>query len=105
MIAILLLLPLYFWERAVGPAPLWNTETAWALAYVGIFPSVIAYTLYITGVARAGAAKAGLFIHLMPVFGTLLAMTFLAESFQLYHLLGIAAILCGLTISTRPSTA
>lgn len=103
MIAILLLLPLYFWERAVGPAPQWNSHTAWALAYVGVFPSVIAYTLYITGVARAGAAKAGLFIHLMPVFGTLLAMAFLGESFQLYHLLGIAAILCGLFISTRNS--
>lgn len=103
MIAIILLLPLYLWERQVGQAPQWNADTFWALAYVGIFPSVIAYTLYITGVARAGAAKAGLFIHLMPAFGSVLAMLFLGESLHLYHLLGISAILCGLFISTRHS--
>lgn len=100
-IAIVLLLPLYAWELHTGPASAWKHETWLALAYVGIFPSVIAYTLYTIGVARAGAARAGMFIHLMPVFGSVLSVLFLGESLHLFHAVGIAAILGGLALSTR----
>ncbi|MFJ5446733.1 DMT family transporter [Methylobacillus methanolivorans] len=102
-IAILLLLPLYAWETHTGPAPQWNHDTWLALAYVGIFPSVIAYTLYTIGVTRAGAARAGLFIHLMPVFGSMLSVLFLGENLHLFHALGIAAILGGLVLSSKSS--
>ncbi|MCB5190787.1 DMT family transporter [Methylobacillus arboreus] len=100
-IAIVLLLPLYAWEYHVGAPPVWSHETWLALAYVGIFPSVIAYTLYTIGVARAGAARAGLFIHLMPVFGSLLSVLFLGEQLHIFHAIGIAAILGGLALSSR----
>ncbi len=102
-IAIILLLPLYAWETHTGQAHQWNHDTWLALAYVGIFPSVIAYTLYTIGVARAGAARAGLFIHLMPVFGSMLSVLFLGENLHVFHALGIAAILGGLVLSSKNS--
>lgn len=101
IIAVIALFPLYLWESLHGLTPQWNQKVWLALAYVGIFPSVIAYTLYTLGVAYAGAARAGLFIHLMPVFGSLLSVILLGESLHLFHAAGIAAILGGLFLSNR----
>ncbi|WP_453912162.1 EamA family transporter [Vogesella fluminis] len=67
-------------------------------------PSVAAYYFYNLGVARVGAARAGMFIHLMPGFGALLSMLFLGEALQLYHLAGIMLILAGVTLATRSHT-
>ncbi|MBN2751339.1 MAG: DMT family transporter, partial [Rhodospirillaceae bacterium] len=94
-VAFIVLIPLYLGERALGYMPTWKTETVSALAYLGVFPSVLAYLLYNIGVARVGAARAGAFIHLIPVFGVILAVLFLHESVHAYHVFGMAAILTG----------
>lgn len=83
-------------ERASGAVPSWRAETLAALGYLGVFPSVFAYLLYNLGVARVGAARAGMSIHLIPVFGVALAVLFLHETLHAYHVLGMAAILGGL---------
>lgn len=100
-VGLIALIPLWLWERAQGPAPIWTGTSVAALAYVGIFPSVCAYLLYNLAVERVGVARAGLSIHLIPVFGVILAMLFLGESLHLYHLLGAAAITGGITVSMR----
>ena len=53
------------------------------------------------GVEQVGASRAGLFIHLMPAFGILLAAAFLGERLAGYHLVGIALIffLLGVALS------
>lgn len=102
-IALLALVPLYLWEQASGPAPRWNSSSIGALAYLGLFPSVIAYLLYNIAVARVGATQAGLSIHLIPIFGVALAVLFLGEAVHGYHAIGIIAILAGIICaSTRP---
>ena len=100
-IALVFLLPLWLWERSTGALPIWNARAVWSLAYVGLLPSVAAYLLYTQAVARVGAVRAGLSIHLMPVFGTLLAVGLLGESLHSYHLMGIAAIFIGIGLSNR----
>lgn len=92
-------------ERLMGRAPVWSPEAFAAIAYLGIFPSVLAYLFYNIGVARVGAVRAGMFIHLMPVFGVALAALFLHETVELYHLVGIAAILGGIAFASRPAAA
>ena len=72
-----------------------------ALAYVGIFPSFIGYIFYNKGVAEIGANKASLFIHLMPVFGTILSTIFLGEIPHWYHYLGIGLIFTGIWLTMR----
>ncbi|WP_374480633.1 DMT family transporter [Zoogloea sp.] len=99
-IGLLILLPFALHELASG-AVLHPTATAIAgIAYTGIFPAFLGYVFYNRAVAEVGAAKGGLFIHLMPVFSTILAAIFLGEVPQLYHLLGIVMILAGIWLTT-----
>jgi drug/metabolite transporter (DMT)-like permease len=100
-VAIPFLLVLFLVEHLLGHAAHWTIESVAALGYIGVFPSVIAYLLYTVGVARMGAVRAGMFIHLMPVFGVVLAVVFLHETVQPYHFVGIGAILTGLWWTTR----
>jgi drug/metabolite transporter (DMT)-like permease len=72
-----------------------------ALLYLGIFPALLAYIFWNRAVEEVGANIAGLFMHLMPVFGTALAIVFLGESLHVYHFAGLALILSGLYMTTH----
>jgi len=78
---------------------IWNDGMIKALAYIAIFPSIFAYLAWNYGMQKLGAATGGQFIHLMPLFGALMAVVFLGESIHLYHLLGGACIALGLWLS------
>jgi len=95
------ILPFYLWEWLQSPPLVLSRPVIASFIYVGIFPSILAVWFYNYGVAKIGPARASLFIHLMPVFGTLLSSLFLQESFHLYHLAGISAIFSGLYLSGR----
>lgn len=102
---LLMLLPSYAVEYAQEGGFVLTRSSLLAIGYVGIFASVLAFACWNAGVAQVGAAKAGLFIHLMPVFATLLAMAFLGEQLHLYHLPGVAAVALGIWLSStaRPT--
>ncbi|WP_174874801.1 DMT family transporter [Vogesella oryzae] len=93
--------PLFAAELLSGRTTPLTAGTLATFAYVGTLPSVAAYYCYNLGVSRVGAARAGMFIHLMPMFGALLSMLFLGEVLHLYHLAGIALILSGVFLATR----
>ena len=95
-------LPLYVWETlAQGrPVPL-TIEAAWSIAYLGIFPSLLAQIFWTVAVRRVGANSAGYFIYLSPVFGTLMAMAILGESFAWYHAVGTVLVFTGIFIATQ----
>jgi drug/metabolite transporter (DMT)-like permease len=95
------LLPAYLWEMASGRHINVYLGSLASLAYVGIFPSFLGYIFYNRGVAEVGASKASLFIHLMPVFGTLLSALFLSEIPLWYHYLGIGLIFCGIWLTMK----
>jgi drug/metabolite transporter (DMT)-like permease len=99
VIGLLVLAPLYAWE-ALNSAPVtFSAGVIAGVAYTGIFPSVLAYLFWNRGVAEVGANRAGQFLHLIPVFGTLLAVTFLGESLKLFHLSGAALIFVGIYLA------
>src|SRR5205814_2808806 len=75
--------------------------TASAMLYVGIFPSVVGYVFWNRGVHEVGANVAGIFMHLMPVFGSILAWLLLGERIYVYHLAGIALIIAGIALTSR----
>ena len=95
------LLPAYAWELAQGREMHVHFGSLASLAYVGVFPSFIGYIFYNKGVAEVGANKASLFIHLMPVFGTLLSFLFLGEIPIWYHYLGIGLIFSGIWLTMK----
>ena len=96
----LVLLPFYLHEHLTqGHFPV-NLDTTLGLIYLVIFPSFLSYLCFNRGVELIGAGRAGGFIHLMPVFGSVLAMVFLGERFESYHLWGAVLIAIGLVIAT-----
>ena len=95
------LLPAYLWEIAQGRHIHVYVGSLASLAYVGIFPSFLGYIFYNRGVAEVGASKASLFIHLMPVFGTILSAIFLGEIPLWYHYLGIGLIFSGIWLTMK----
>ncbi len=70
--------------------------------YLWIFPSIIAYVFWTLGVRHVGAEGASLSINLMPIFGAILAITFLGESIHWYHIAGGLCSLCGMVMALRP---
>ena len=72
----------------------------WAIiAYTAIFPSILAQIFYIRGVELIGANRAGLFINLVPIFGTLLSIIILGEEFHAYHAVAMALVLGGIWLA------
>jgi drug/metabolite transporter (DMT)-like permease len=78
-----------------------NRTALLGIAYVAIFPALLAYHFWNLGVAAVGAARAGAFLYLTPFFGSVLAIALLGERFGLHHALGMALIVAGVAIANR----
>jgi len=105
LIALAVLLPLYVWESHTSHAHLEQTQTLWALLYIGIFPSVIAFLAYAKAVTLVGSVRASVFIHAMPVFGSLLSSLLLKEAFHGYQLAGMLTIFSGIWLANSATNA
>ncbi|WP_395458616.1 DMT family transporter [Azospirillum melinis] len=95
------LLPFYVWESVSGHPVQASGITLLAVGYTVLFPSIAAYLCFNRAVELLGPNTAGLAIHLVPVFGSLLAILFLGEQSHLYHGIGIALIAAGILLATR----
>lgn len=102
MVGVALLAPLMLLEMAIfeGHAE-FTPATIGAMLYVGLFPSFLGYIFWNRAVAEVGSNVAGIFVHLMPAFGSLLAWMFLGERIHIYHLVGIGLILAGIALTSR----
>jgi drug/metabolite transporter (DMT)-like permease len=103
-----MILPFFLWERSTGAVMTADWRSFAALIYIAVFPSFIAYLFFNRGIELIGAARAGQSMHLMPVFGAVLAVLFLGERFHLYHAIGIALIAAGIVLASlrqRPALA
>jgi drug/metabolite transporter (DMT)-like permease len=72
-----------------------------AIAYVAVFPSLLAYMFFNRGVQLIGANRAGPFFHLIPLFGSALAIAFLGERPGWHHLGGAILIIGGVLLAGR----
>jgi len=100
VVGTVLVLPLYLVETAfVRPAQL-TPGSAATVAYLALFASIGAFLCWNRGVAAVGASRAGFTIHLLPLFGTVLAIVFLGEAVRPFHFVGFAAILAGVWLAT-----
>jgi drug/metabolite transporter (DMT)-like permease len=96
-----LLLPAMALEIAAGQSMVFDTVTALSLIYVCIFPSLLGYLFLNRGIELIGANRAAPFIHLVPVFGSVLAIALLGERLQFFHAVGYLLVLAGITLATR----
>ena len=99
-IGLIFSLPVYLWElKNQGGFSLTPTNLA-SLAYVALFPSVLSFIFWNYGVDKVGANRAGIFIHLMPVFSIVLAILFLGERMRGFHVGGMLLIFSGIVLTT-----
>lgn len=99
-----LLLPALLLEQASGAQlAAFDWSTLAAFAYVIIFASIVAYMCFNRGVELIGANRAGPFFHLMPLFGSIMAVLFLGESPALFHAIGYTFILIGVVTAQHKS--
>jgi drug/metabolite transporter (DMT)-like permease len=102
-IGSMMILPFYAWEMAQGARIEGGLPSFLAMAYIAVFPSFIAYLFFNRGIELIGAGRAGQSWHLMPVFGSVLAVLFLGETFYAYHAIGIAMIGAGILLASIKS--
>jgi drug/metabolite transporter (DMT)-like permease len=92
-------LPFAWWEIGTGRA-IYPDLTGWTIAfYVALFPSALSQILYIRGNELIGSNRAALFINLVPIFGTVLAVVLVGEKFQSYHALAMVLVLGGIWLA------
>jgi drug/metabolite transporter (DMT)-like permease len=97
----LLLVPAVAVELAGGRTVELDAVTLASFAYVCVFPSLLGYLCLNRGIELIGANRAAPFMHLTPVFGSVLAIVLLGERFELYHAVGYALVFTGITVATR----
>jgi drug/metabolite transporter (DMT)-like permease len=97
----LLLVPAMALEIAFGQRIIFNYFSALSLLYLCVFPSLFGYLCLNRGIELIGANRAAPFIHLVPVFGSVLAIALLGERLQIYHAVGYGLVFAGIPIATR----
>jgi drug/metabolite transporter (DMT)-like permease len=97
-------LPLHVWEMANGEMIPFNQTSVLAIAFIALFPSVLAQLFWVAAIQRVGPAMAGYFIYLTPVFGTGMAIFLLGEIFAWFHGIGILLIFAGVYLATVAKT-
>ena len=101
VIGVVVISPFYVGEIASGRLIECRLESILAVAYVGVFPSLIAYLFFNRGVELLGSAATGLYLNIMPVIGALLSALLLAEPIRWYHFAGMALIGVGVLSVVR----
>lgn len=101
LVGALSTLPFYLVELASGRSIRHSIGSWLTMLYAGCCAGLLGFICWNKGVDAIGAARAGLFIHLMPAFGILLAAVFLGEQLENFHFAGIALIFTGIFLVTR----
>jgi drug/metabolite transporter (DMT)-like permease len=95
--------PLYLWEICFREPVVFTLDVALSIVYVAVFPSIVAYFCWNRGTEMIGPNRAGLFINLVPVFASIMAMVWLNESLKLFHIIGMCLIVAGMSMFNRSS--
>jgi drug/metabolite transporter (DMT)-like permease len=97
----ILLLPFLAAEIAGGRSVPLDVKSALIIAYVVIFPSLLAHFFFFRGVELIGANRAAPLMYLIPVLATALAIAFLGEQLHAFHIAGFLLVIGGVLIATR----
>src|SRR2546421_2807545 len=95
------LIPLLMFELFTRPLMALDAANLLSVFYVAVFPSTLAYLCFNRGVQLIGANRAAPFFHVVPAFGSIMAIVFLGERPQLFHIIGFALVLTGVFVASR----
>ena len=100
---LIFLLPAYLIELTLGYRASIHLPFVLTLTYVVLFPGLASFIFWIKGISIIGSNRSGIFLHLMPIFSTILAIIIFGEKFMIYHLIGAMLIITGIILSSRKS--
>jgi len=98
---LIFLTPIYLIEMYLGNVIVLGMPFVLTLTYVVFFPGLASFIFWIKGISLIGANRAGVFLHLMPIFGAIMAMIIFDEKFMYYHIFGALFIIAGITLSNK----
>ena len=98
---LIFLLPAYLVEFSLGNRVNINLPFVLTLSYVVLFPGLASFIFWIKGISIIGSNRSGVFLHLMPIFSTILAIIIFKENFMFYHLIGAILIITGIILSSK----
>ncbi len=101
---LIFLLPAYLIELALGYRANLNLPFVLTLTYVVLFPGLASFIFWIKGISIIGSNRSGIFLHLMPIFSTILAIIIFNEKFMIYHFIGAILIITGIILSSLKKT-
>jgi len=99
----IILLPFYYLENGFYASFKFSSETWFSIFFIASVSSVLAFGFYQKGVELVGASTTSLFLYLLPVYATLIAVSWLGEVLSYVHIIGFVLIASGLFFSTRTS--
>ena len=98
---LLFALPQFLYEYNQGFVVNINKAFLLCILYTAIFPSIVSYSCWTGAISIIGANRSGIFVSLIPLFGTGMAIFFFNEEFKLYHLIASIFIIVGLFLSNK----
>jgi len=100
-IGVMGLFPIYVAELFFRGGFSLGEDAVLSIMYVALFPGIVAYFCWNRGIDLIGPNRGGLFINLIPVFASGMAVVWLGESLRMYHLAGMALIFFGMVLFNR----
>ena len=100
-LGLLFILPQFLFELSQGQIIKFDINLGYILIYLALFPSIGSYYCWAGAVSIIGANRAGIFLSLIPLFSTILAMIFFNEKFYFFHFIGSVLIVLGLFLSNK----
>lgn len=101
LFGVLILLPFYGFETAYIQPIEFNAVTVIAILAIAVFPSILAMWCLNRGLMAIGPSRASVFNYLTPVCVAIMAITFLGETLEIYHVAGFVLVATGIVIATR----
>ena len=98
---LIFIFPQFVYEFSQGQKIDFDMELFYILIFLALFPSIGSYYCWAGAVSIIGANRAGIFLSLIPLFSTIMAITFFNEQFQFFHLIGALLIIIGLFLSNK----
>tara|TARA_B100001057_G_scaffold334493_1_gene335084 strand:- start:184 stop:1077 length:894 start_codon:yes stop_codon:yes gene_type:complete len=98
---LIFIFPQFFYEYSQGQRIDFNIDLFFILIFLALFPSIGSYYCWAGAVSIVGANRAGIFLSLIPLFSTIMAIYFYNEQFHFFHLIGAILIILGLFLSNK----
>jgi drug/metabolite transporter (DMT)-like permease len=98
---LIFIFPQFIYEFSQGHIIDLNKDLFYILIFLALFPSIGSYYCWAGAVSIIGANRAGIFLSLIPLFSTIMAIYFYGEQFQFFHLIGAILIILGLFLSNK----